>query len=317
MLNQRVAFDLAVRNISRWGDTDVFPFAPENHILHDRRSAVVDMLMNWHERLDESLVEHPAFLEGALSLVTAEGFRWVTQLDPAWNAYFLGLVLRISPELEAARVAPGRGTVFSYRLQVDDERASLFQDGLWRAFAERSVDLAEEHEWVVQCDIADFYSRIYHHRLQNALQLLPGDVGDVPARIEKLLRNFSGGPSYGLPVGGPAARLLAELALNRTDKLLMARGVHFCRYADDYRLFANSRNDAFRALVLLSETLLGNEGLTLQRQKTRVLTSKDFRRSPALLPEDSDELTPDERRERRFLSVSLRYDPYSPSVACR
>lgn len=90
--------------------------------------------------------------------------------------------------------------------------------------------------------------------------------------------------------------------------------MRFCRYADDYRLFANSRNEAFRALVLLSETLLGNEGLTLQRQKTRVLSSRDFLRSPSLLPEDSDELTPDERRERRFLNVSLRYDPYSPNA---
>ena len=27
-------------------------------------------------------------------MVTHEGFRWVTQIDPLWNAYFLGLVFK-------------------------------------------------------------------------------------------------------------------------------------------------------------------------------------------------------------------------------
>lgn len=200
VLDQRAAFDLAVRNISRWGDTDVFPFAPENHVLHDRREAVVDLLVDWYSRQESALVEHPALFEGALSLVSAEGFRWVTQLDPVWNAYFLGLVLRIAPEIEAARVEDSREVVYSYRIDVDQDRASLFREGVWREFAQRSVVLTEEHEWVVQCDIADFYSRIDHHRLDNALQLLSPAVGDVPTRIDRLLRSFSGGPSYGLPV---------------------------------------------------------------------------------------------------------------------
>jgi hypothetical protein len=314
MLDTRQAFDLAVRNISRWGDTDVFPFSPENHVLHDKRDEVVDLLMEVHANFDDSLLQFPAIIDGALSLVTYEGFRWVTQIEPLWNAYFLGLVLKLSPELEAARIPRHRAVVFSYRLAVDQERSSLFSDGAWAEFSERSAALSEQYEYVVICDIADFYSRVYHHRLQNALQLLPG-VDNVPARIEKLVREFSGGPSYGLPVGGPAARLLAELALNRTDRLLLTNGVVFCRYADDYRLFAQTRNDAFRALLYLSEILLRNEGLTLQRQKTRVLMSKDFARSPLFTTDDVDELNPVEREERRFLRLSLRFDPYSATAA--
>jgi len=180
--------------------------------------------------------------------------------------------------------------------------------------------LARDHEYVVVADIADHYGRIYHHRLKNALQLI-GAAGNEPHRIEQLLTHFSGGPSYGLPVGGPAARILAELSLNRTDRLLVTRQIPFCRYADDYRLFANSRSEAFSALVYLSEILLRHEGLTLQRQKTRVLASKDFLRSPLFPPDDGDDtesendMTTEDRQERRFLRLSLRYDPYSQTAA--
>jgi hypothetical protein len=95
---------------------------------------------------------------------------------------------------------------------------------------------------------------------------------------------------------------------------LQIRGISFCRYADDYRLFAKSRQEAFRHLVFLAESLLRHEGLTLQKQKTKVLRAKDYLRSPLFLPEDSDELTDAARRERRFLKLSLRYDPYSPTA---
>jgi hypothetical protein len=311
MLEPRAAFDLAVRNIARWGDTDVFPFAPENHAFHDRHDEIVNLLLEIDADLDAALLEYPANVQGALSLVTYEGLRWVSQIDPLWNAYFLGLALRIADDIEKARPTRDRGVVFSYRVEIDDERASLFSEAAWHAFGKRSAELTHEHTHVVLCDIADFYSRIYHHRLKNALQLLPAS-GEVPAKLEQLVSEFSGGPSYGLPVGGPAARILAELALNRTDRLLMTRGVRFVRYADDYRLFANSRNEAFQALVFLSEVLLRHEGLTLQKQKTRVLETTDFARLPILDNVDEEGMEPREREERRFLRLSLRYDPYAP-----
>ncbi len=313
MLLRRDAFELAVKNIARWGDTDVFPFPPENHILFDRQSEVVDLLEQMSRNQPQAIGESPPILEGALSMVTHEGFRWVTQIDPLWNAYFLGIVLRLSPEIEQARMALDKMAVFSYRLNIDLNQASLFSDGSWAAFIDRSDELARENEFVVTADIADFYGRLYHHRIDNALKQLGTNASEVKD-IDMLIRHFSGGTSYGLPVGGPAARLLSELALNRVDRLLQIRGISFCRYADDYRIFARSRQEAFRNLVFLTESLLRHEGLTLQKQKTRVLRAKDYLRSPLYLPEDSDELTESEKQERRFLKLSLRFDPYSPTA---
>jgi hypothetical protein len=301
---------LAVQNIAKWGDTDVFPFAPENHILHDRPSDVISALAEIDLDLDRAMVANPPIIEGALSLVTYEGFRWVTQLDPLWNSYFLSTVLQVAAQIEDARIEVDRKTVFSYRFQPDSTNASLFASSAWHDFSEATQEIAQEYEYVAVCDIADFYGRIYHHRIENSLKLLPRS-GAVPSKVNKLLSTFSGGVSYGLPVGGPAARMLSELLLNRTDRLLSAHKIRFCRFADDYRLFAHTREDAFRNLVLLTQILLRNEGLALQRHKTRVVATKDFLRSPLFMPEESDELTPMERQERRLLRLSIRYDPYS------
>lgn len=305
------AFSLAVRNIARWGDTDVFPFPTENHILHDRQDEVVDLLLKIHSDLPRALSAHPPEVEGSLSLVSYEGLRWVTQIDPVWNAYFLGLVLSIGDEIERTRLAIEKRVVFSYRLTPDTDRASLFADGAWGEFTKRSAELAETHTHVVVCDIADFYSRIYHHRIKNALQLAAPGSG-IPGQIDELLSQFSGGTSFGLPVGGPAARLLAELALARVDALLEARGISFTRYADDYRLFAASRNDAYRDLLFLAQSLHRHDGLTLVKQKTRVLDARDFARLPLFDIADDEQLEPAARAERQLLRLSLRYDPYSP-----
>ncbi|MFC7246060.1 RNA-directed DNA polymerase [Catellatospora aurea] len=313
MLKPKAAFDIAVRNISRWGDTDVFPFAVENHILHDRKSEVVDLLAAMHGNLDDALMKHPPLIESSLSLITYEGFRNVAQIDPIWNAYLLGLVLQVAPEIESARIAKSQNAVFSYRLNIDVQSGSLFDQGGWNSFSEASHAVAADYEYVAVCDIADFYGRIYHHRLQNSLALL-GQAGDVPGKVDKLLGMFSGGVSYGLPVGGPAARILSELLLNRVDRLLATRGIRFCRYADDYRLFAHSEEEAYSNLLFLTESLLRNEGLSLQRHKTRVLAAKDFVRSPLLLPEDAEGLDGRERDERRLLRLSLRFDPYSDTA---
>ena len=245
------------------------------------------------------------------------GFRWATQLDPLWNAYLLALVIELAPEIENARVSSD--SVHSHRFDSSVDEFRLFDRDGYLAFNEASMASAQEFEWVVVTDIADFYPRVYHHRLDNALKEIAGDT-DLPSRILRLLGRWSSNTSYGLPVGGPAARLLSELVLNRTDRLLKLRHRTFHRYADDYRLFANSRVDAHHALVELSELLLRNEGLALSKQKTRIMTRSEFISTLDHNSQDSDDpLDLDETQDRRqrareLLGLTLRYDPYSPTA---
>lgn len=88
----------------------------------------------------------------------------------------------------------------------------------------------------------------------------------------------------------------------------MSEGISFCRYADDYHIFTQSEDEAHDALYKLSEKLLTNEGLSLQRGKTRLLTAKEFVSTRPLAHTD------DGAAEREFIAFSWRFDPYSPSA---
>jgi hypothetical protein len=135
--------------------------------------------------------------------------------------------------------------------------------------------------------------------------------------IMEFLLNFSQTYSFGIPVGGPAARLLSELSLNQIDRLLLANGVEFCRFADDFHLFCDSYEEAFAALVLLSERLLQNQGLQLQKAKTRIMSGEEFiATSPLGDPADveSAELGTIADQSRSLLQFSFRFDPYSPTA---
>ena len=313
MADMKSAFGLAVANVARYGDTDVFPWPLENHVLYDRPEQVVDLLMELHGNLEESLLKEPPVVEGMLSAAGYTGFRWATQIDPLWNAYFLGLVVSIGAVLEDARLPTAKKNVFSYRFKPDREESSLFDKEVgWAAYQRESVVRARGARYVLACDISDFYPRIYHHRLENALHLATGR-SDQCWRIMKLLGQFSDGVSYGLPVGGPAARLLSELLLNRVDRLLVGEGLTFCRFADDYHIFTSSMEEAYRALVLLSEKLMMNEGLLLQKSKTRVMTTEEFLGTSEFAEENEPE-TETERLSRDFLRLRLHYDPYSESA---
>lgn len=304
----RPSFIAAIQNISTSGDTDVFPLSFESHVLHDNTEAIADVLQDVHDNFDSFLASSAPVNESALALVGYTGFRWATQIDPLWNAYLLALVISLGERIEAARIPGSRRTVFSYRYLYDAVTHRLFAEGAWPDFKERSLELAGTHDFVLTCDIADFYARIYHHRLDNSLSLI-GAADDTPSRIMKILSSFSGSASYGLPVGGPAARLLSELLLNRTDRLLVADGVRFVRFADDYHVFVRTRAEAYDALRHVTEVLLRNEGLTLQKGKTRIMTSAEFRASSLF----EDRVLPDDTPHRAFLAISLRFDPYSPT----
>lgn len=304
----------AIQNIARHGDTDVFPYPIENHIFFDNEQDALTLLKAIHDSYDDFVLKYPPVNENALAAVGYTGFRWATQIDPIWNAYFLALVISIGDDIEKRRIPTEKRTVFSYRFKHDDNQKTLFDIGIgWQEFQQTSVEFAQNFSYVLICDISDFYPRVYHHRLENALKKATNQTETI-RRIMDLLTKVSKGVSYGLPVGGPAARLLSELLLDRVDRLLATSGIPFCRFADDYHVFANTREQAYANLVFLSEKLLENEGLSLQKSKTRVLTKEEFL-ATSEFAEAKDQPKADEIETRNFLSLRIRYDPYSPTAA--
>lgn len=308
----RQSFSRAILNVSKFGDTDIFPLAFERHIFFDRPEETLALLQEMHRDFTSAINISPPTLVRALVPVGYTGYRWATQIEPLWNAYYLALVLKIAERIEAERIALNDRKVFSYRYDYDTGTGKLFADITWRDYRLRTREIATAHEYVALTDIADFYPRIYHHRIDNALRRIDG-VDEIRNRIMRMLSVFSGGDSYGLPVGGPASRILAELALNDVDRQLEARRINFCRYADDYTIGAATKDEAYRALVTLA-TKLSHEGLTLQKQKTKILTREEYLETVGFL-DPTENVDPAQSAEDRLLSISVRFDPYSPNAA--
>lgn len=304
-------FELAIKNITSFGDTDIFPLPFENRVLFDRQKFLITLLCEAFDEFDTSFTQAPPQNIGCLTPVGHTGFRWAAQLDPFWNAFLLGLVLAISEIIEASRLPTASNRIFSYRIDLKPDSGRIFNDRIgFREFLSHSRELAQEHEYVVITDISDCYSRISHHQLENALQQI-SVAPDIISRILKILQDCSNEKSYGVPIGGPAARVLVELVLGLTDDLIKQNGYKFCRFVDDYHIFVESEAEAFKALLFLSEKLARNEALALQKSKTRVLSSSEFLSTPDLfsIEEDIDSSHP----LKSLLSISLRFDPYSPN----
>ena len=203
--------------------------------------------------------------------------RRVELLHPFDFIFYTSLVLALRDGISRARLPANK--VFSYR--AEGVGASRLYDDTpsWSDFREaiRSKVSAGGASFVGFTDIADFYPRIYHHRLVNALQVSTGRTEKEYIRVlEKMLSRFSGGTSYGIPVGPPASRVLGEALLVDVDSTLVSYGIDFVRFVDDFVVFADSAKNAEYGLRVLGETLFSNHGLTLQAAKTKVLTAADY-----------------------------------------
>lgn len=257
------------------GDTDVLPMAFEFEAIRFRWDSVREYLC----RLDLDSYASRADLR-CLTPKGRNGFRIVTELDPYDTLILTALVHDLGPSIEDVRSGPA--AVVSYRFDPD-EGGRLYDESLnHRAFVERSVELAESHPWVVMTDIADFFPRIYSHRLENMLDHAESDAflttpsAGVARALKKLLKSWNQNISRGIPVGPSATRILADLAITNVDRALTTSGIRYVRYSDDFRLYAQSEREAYRMLAFLAEQLDVTQGLTLQAAKTYVLSAIDF-----------------------------------------
>lgn len=107
--------------------------------------------------------------------------------------------------------------------------------------------------WVVDVDIEAFFDEVSHDRL---MARIARDIRDkrlnqylgANLRADLILNGQRIKRTAGVPQGGPLSPLLANLYLDPLDKELEARGLSFCRYADDLMIFVESERSAERVL---------------------------------------------------------------------
>lgn len=307
---------MAVRSISKKGDTDIFPFPIENALFFDKPEAIVDILQDMDKAFDKSAQATPIDSIKTCIPLGYTGFRWATLIDPAWNAFFLAEVLKISGQIELKRITVNENCIFSYRMNYDEENGTLFDREVnWKAFYENSGKIAvnDKYKFILSFDISDFYNRIYHERLRDVLLTEVGADSDSVERILRLVSGISSGNDpYGLPVGGNASRILAEAFLIRSDNFMKESGIKFCRFVDDYIVFADSAGHAYNLLNSCADFFQREMGLSLQKNKTTIMTQSEFTRH---IKSVFDEIEGDKDPARTsFLKLNLNVDPYSATA---
>lgn len=262
----------ALAHIERFGDTDIFPTPFEYAAIRSSWGALLPDL------LELDVERHPAReLRRTLTPKSRYGFRLATQLDPIDSLVFTATVCEIARDIERYRVPSSAQIVMSHRVSRSIDGQLYDPQFTFEAFKQRLLEKcrANPGSWVVVTDIADFYSRLYHHPLENALKAATPKHDHVAA-IMHLLSQWNYSVSYGIPIGPAASRILAEVAISDVDYALIDEGVDFCRFSDDFRIFARSEREAFRLLAVLASYLQENHGLTLSERKTDIITVDRF-----------------------------------------
>ncbi|MCP4204836.1 MAG: group II intron reverse transcriptase/maturase, partial [bacterium] len=78
--------------------------------------------------------------------------------------------------------------------------------------------------------------------------------------------------TVGVPQGGVCSPLLANVVLNHLDWALDDAGYCFARYADDFVIVCQTKQQAQEALTLVRRVLENDLGLALSPQKTKITT---------------------------------------------
>ena len=219
-------FRRAATDIGANGDNDTLPFDIDCRLIRDEAEGLAQAANAFFSHLDglpkrevvDRINSLSVFSERIMVPTGSAGFRITTKIHPFWNLYFNGLGVAVAERNEPLRSARAH----SYRFVTGQDH--LFDRARsWRAYREATLadeTLARAEGYVVQTDVSSFYEHVYHHRLENQLDDLFLHQSTLPAQVDRFLSKFAAGRSFGLPVGGQCARILAEVMMADVDQAL-------------------------------------------------------------------------------------------------
>lgn len=158
-----------------------------------------------------------------------------------------------------------------------DKRASILS--WWSQFEQKSINYSLKYSYIAVTDITNCYASIYTHSIPWAIHTKEyaknnrqeNNIGNF---LDKRMQDLSYGQTNGIPQGSAFTDFIAEIVLGYADELLTERikeikNYKILRYRDDYRIFAEEKNDVEKILKELTE-VLSSLGLKLNVQKTFV-----------------------------------------------
>lgn len=136
--------------------------------------------------------------------------------------------------------------------------------------------LDEGYQWVIDLDIEKYFDTVNHDKLISTLREQINDKTTL-----HLIRSFLKAGimedglvkpnKLGVPQGGPLSPILSNIYLDKFDKELEERGLHFVRYADDCNIFVKSKMSADRIMKSATSWLERKLFLKVNATKTKVV----------------------------------------------
>jgi RNA-directed DNA polymerase len=137
-------------------------------------------------------------------------------------------------------------------------------------------ELNEGNVWIVDADLRQYFDTIDQEKL---IDLIAEEISD--GRVLQLVRDMlragvmergSWKPTLtGVPQGGVASPLWSNIFLTPFDRRMTAEGVRLTRWADDFVVLCQTREEAQRALAVAERVLRAELGVELHPQKTRIV----------------------------------------------
>ncbi len=304
-MNIEKAIELAIENVRKEGLTDIFQTPFEVSLLKNKyfcsflaTQVKTRINSNSLSGLKVYPISHVLFPKK-----DAYDFRRAALIQPVDTIAYLALVLQYADVIEKHRIEKRNKVVFSYRFKP---KGGYLFDAKFN-YTSFQAHVAERQKSrrvkvLVKCDISNFYDRLNLHRLESTLLSLPIDTKLVKLTNDLLLF-WANRDSYSLPIGGNASRVLAEAALISVDDYLRSLKVQFCRFVDDYRLFAPDAKTAHAWLTILVERLY-LEGLTVNPAKTVIEDVSEKLRSSTAISEEARQVANELRQGRLIVGYS-------------
>lgn len=153
----------------------------------------------------------------------------------------------------------------------------------WSEMEQQAIALSLRYRYMLTTDISNCYGSIYTHSIAWAIHektyskehRTEDNLGN---RIDSILRWFTYGETCGIPQGSVLMDFIAELVLGYIDYQL-TKSLHennidnidykILRYRDDYKIFANTKEDVAKIAKLLTSELEDNN-FRLNASKTSI-----------------------------------------------
>lgn len=139
----------------------------------------------------------------------------------------------------------------------------------WRTFSDATASQASQSGWVAFTDVTSFFRSTSWQMVADAIS--PYASPRAVSELHSVSRRFLAAGLEYLPSGYSDARFLSNLVLASADEVI---GVPFVRWVDDYRLFAETYEEATTALARLHGALR-LAGFEPNDRKTRIVSGSD------------------------------------------